>query len=484
RAIACAPEFLHQAKDARLPNAQQLPLEIAQLTEAFWAMATKLGETLERLRQTNIEREIAKQRLESAHSSLERALAERTAEIERREALRLQSQKLESLGRLTGGIAHNFNNLLTVILSYSALELDRCATDDRSRKGLLAIRRAAERGRDLIKQLMAYSRASDTSAAISLPLQDSLRAVQSMSEKLLGEDIELKMNLSASDVSVCAVPHELEQVFLNLLLNARDAMPKGGVITVETTVVTDGSSESGGSWLPSDADLVSLLARQGVARVSVRDTGTGLPPETISRLCEPFFTTKEQGKGTGLGLSTVFGTVTSIGGFLRVESEIGKGSVFHIYLPMTDKASESASHGSPRLALIKPSERALRVLLVEDERDVREAVTVALTAAGFSVIEARDGQEALTLFQRQAGRLDLVVSDVRMPNVNGIKLASVIREQCPSLPLLFISGYADKQDTGQHFVFEDNLLYKPFTTQEIVEKARAIIDKAGSKPAP
>ena len=474
RAIARSPDLLHQAKSAP-PSARRLPREIARLQEAFQVMAARLGETLERLQQTSIEREIARQRLEDAHADLERRLAAQAAEIERRETLRLQSEKLKALGELTGGIAHNFNNLLTVILNYSSLELGSHAPDAPSHKRLLAIRRAAERGRDMIKQLMSYSRASDASGVVHLSLHASLRAVQALAEKLLGEDIELRMSLSAADLTVCAVPQELEQVFLNLLINARDAMPEGGVITVETTLLATATAEAGGRWLPPDANLAAMLAAQRVVRISVRDTGTGMTPETMSRLCEPFFTTKPQGKGTGLGLSTVLGTVKSIGGLLRVESEIGSGAVFHVYLPVADRPVEQRDSGSRRIPALNSQEPALRALVVEDDPEVRESVASALATAGFSVIEARDGQEALEIIQRQDRRLDLVITDVRMPNVNGIRLASLLRQQYPSLPVLFISGYADKQDTGECFVFENNLLYKPFTAHEIVEKTREMV---------
>ncbi|MFQ3581188.1 MAG: response regulator [Chloracidobacterium sp.] len=481
RALAASPDRLAAGQVDVVLDTQQLPVEIVHLTEAFHAMALKISETVAQLRSTNIELEIARQRLEDARDNLEKELARRTAEIERREKGRLQSQKLESLGQLAGGIAHNFNNLLTVVLSYSSLELGRRQPDDPICKSLNAIRRAAERGRDLVKQLMSYSRASDAMAAIEVSLQETARSVQGIADRLLGEEFELSVDLPNKEMTVKAVPQELEQVFLNLLLNARDAMPQGGRIAIEAALVTDASLETGGLWLPPTADLRQILTSQAVARVSVRDTGTGMTPEVMSRLCEPFFTTKPEGKGTGLGLSTVFGTVTSLGGSLRVESEVGKGTAFHVYLPVVDSSVSPRVSGASRLHFIRPSEQSPSVLVVEDELDVRQTVMDALTAAGFRVIGAQDGAEAWDVIQQRGGRFDLVISDVRMPNVNGIKLASSIREHYPAMPVLFISGYADQRDTGQHFAFEDNLLYKPFTTSEIVEKARSMLDKARSR---
>ncbi|QUV86129.1 response regulator [Chloracidobacterium aggregatum] len=473
-----APDILPDSPNGQTLPATQLPAEIAHLTEAFHAMARQVGKTMSYLRATNIELEIARQRLEDARDNLERELAARTAEIERREEARLRSQKLELLGHLTGGIAHNFNNLLTVILSYSSLELSRRAPDDPACKGLQSIRRAAERGRDLVKQLMAYSRASEASAALCFPLHDALRTVQGMVERLFNEEVELTTNFAAGEVFVYAIPQELEQVFLNLLVNARDAMPNGGTISLETTLVADTAAEAGGVVFPAGSRLEDFLAAQPVVRISVRDTGTGIPPEVMARLCEPFFTTKEQHKGTGLGLSTALGTITSAGGLLRVESEVGKGTAFHVYLPVANQpAAGVPASGSQRLSFLKPSAQARRVLVVEDDPDVRATVEAALLAGGFAVVEARDGQAAWNIIQQQAGRFDLVVTDVRMPNVNGVQLASSIWETYPDLPVLFISGYADRDDTRQSFAFRDNLIYKPFTAAEIVEKVKSMMDR-------
>ncbi|WP_058868512.1 response regulator [Chloracidobacterium thermophilum] len=478
RVLAADPGQAPAILNGQTAPATHLPAEIAHLKEAFQTMAMQVGKTLNRLRATNIELEIARQRLEDARDNLERELAARTAEIERREEARLRSQKLELMGHLTGGIAHNFNNLLTVILSYSSLELSRRAPDDPACKGLQSIRRAAERGRDLVKQLMAYSRASEASSALCFPLHDALRTVQGMVERLFNEEIELTTNFTAGEVFVCAIPQELEQVFLNLLVNARDAMPNGGSICLETALVTDVATETGGVVFPAGSRLEDFLAAQPVVRISVRDTGTGIPPEVMARLCEPFFTTKEQHKGTGLGLSTALGTITSAGGLLRVESEVGKGTTFHVYLPVVNQpAATVTTSGAQRLSFLKPSAQARRVLVVEDDPEVRATVSAALLAGGFAVVEARDGQAAWNLIQQQSGRFDLVVTDVRMPNVNGVQLASSIWETYPALPVLFISGYTDKQDTGQSFAFRDNLIYKPFTAAEIVEKVKSMMDK-------
>ncbi|MGQ9897955.1 MAG: ATP-binding protein [Acidobacteriota bacterium] len=458
------------------PAGAHLPTEIAHLTEAFRAMALKVSRTMADLRVANSELEAARRRLEAARDNLERELAARTADIKRREEARSRSQKLELLGQLTGGIAHNFNNLLTVILNYSSLLLSRCAPDDPSCKPLRAIRQASERGRDLIKQLMAYSRAGDISAPMCFPLHESLRTVQGMVERLFDETVKLETNFAAGDVFVCSVLHELEQVFLNLLVNARDAMPDGGHVRLETSLVTDVAAETGGLILPAGSHFEERLGASPMARISVRDTGTGMPPEVLKRLGEPFFTTKEKHKGTGLGLSTALQTVTAAGGLLRVESEVGQGTVFHVYLPVVNPATSVRLTPEGQLAdAIKLSAQSIRLLVVEDEPDVRAAVSAALVAAGFSVTEAEDGQVAWDLICRQTEGFDLVIADVRMPKVNGIKLACSIWERYPTLPVLFISGYTDIRDTESNVVFKDNLLYKPFTAAELVGKVKAMV---------
>ncbi len=476
----------------RLEQIVEAPAEISHLISVFTNMAKRLEHTFHRLQQTNIELEIANQRLQMAKADLDRQVRERTAQLgqtiqqlqqskadaDRNQERLRQSQKMEALGQLAGGIAHNFNNLLAVIMGYSSLELTRLGPDTPSYRSAKAIRRATERGRDLVRHLMSFSRSADTSME-TVNLHESIQHTVAMVEKLIGEEITLSVSLSDLKPTVFTNLQELEQVFLNLMLNARDAMPKGGTLSIRgDEPVQIEERDSPGKIFPNTINFPEILESDRYYRVSITDEGTGMSPEIVERLFEPFFTTKEQGRGTGLGLATVFGTVTKSGGFLRVESTPGQGSTFHVYLPWRQfpmpKPISGDNRSSRQLTTIPP-EQSPTVLVVEDESEVLEVTCEILRAHGYHTLAARDGMEALERFQENGPRIDFVLSDVRMPKMNGPRLAGELRKIHPQTPILFMSGYNELADTGQIHFFDNNLIRKPFEGSQLIKKIQEML---------
>ncbi len=498
-----ATDGLSQAPDApvgpifdRLTRQLDAPSEINQLIRVFTNLAQRLENTFHRLQQTNIDREIANQRLQMAKEDLDRQVRERTAQLaqtieqlkvskadsERHQEHLRQSQKMEALGQLAGGIAHNFNNLLAVIMGYSSLELTRLSPESPSFRSAKAIRRATERGRDLVRHLMSFSRSNEATME-TVNLHETIQNTVTMVEKLIGEDITLSVTLSDLKPTVFANVQEIEQVFLNLMLNARDAMPAGGTISIQTGEPVHAEEIAApGVIFPSDVSFPDILRGERFYRVSVSDSGTGMPPEVLQRLFEPFFTTKEQGRGTGLGLATVFGTVTKAGGFLRVESHPGKGSTFHVYLPCRDVAVTKPTSGDNRasrqFAAIK-LDQSPTVLVVEDEAEVLEVACEILKAHGFTTVSAQNGAEALAYFETPGAMVDLVLSDVRMPRMNGPRMASELRKTHPETPVLFMSGYNELADTGQIHFFDNNLIRKPFEGSQLIRKIQEMLKTNG-----
>jgi signal transduction histidine kinase len=477
---------------SRLTDPIEAPAEIRQLINVFTNMAKRLESTFNRLQQTNIEREIANQNLQMAKENLDRQVRERTAQLARtieelkkskadaernQEQLR-QSQKMEALGQLAGGIAHNFNNLLAVIMGYNSLELTRIGPDSPSFKSAKAIRRASERGRDLVRHLLSFSRSNETTME-NVSLHESIQTTVTMVEKLIGEHISLQVSLSDLKPTIFANLQEIEQVFLNLMLNARDAMPEGGTLTIRTgEAIQVEERDAPGKIYPNSIQFPEIFAVQRFYRISIEDQGMGMSPDILEKLFEPFFTTKEQGRGTGLGLATAFGTVTKAGGFLRVESTPGKGSVFHVYLPWG-----LTNEGKPYSGDIRPSrqftaiklEQSPIVLVVEDESEVLEVTCEILRAHGFVTLAARDGEEALTQIRNNGTRIDFVLSDVRMPKMNGPKMASELQKLYPETPILFMSGYNELADTGQIHFFDNNLIRKPFEGPQLIKKIQEML---------
>jgi CheY-like chemotaxis protein len=360
-------------------------------------------------------------------------------------------------------VAHDFNNLLTVISSHTDLSLMDVGQDDPLRPGLEEIRAAVDRAATLTRQLLAFSRQQVLSPRILAP-NDLIRGIEAMLGRIVGEDVDLAAVLDPEVGPVLADSGQLEQVVVNLVVNARDAMPDGGRLTIETSeVVVEQPREEGDEPLPPDAYVV----------VAVTDTGGGMDAGTKARIFEPFFTTKESGKGTGLGLSTVFGIVKQSGGFIRVYSEPGQGATFRVYLPRAEGPAEEivAAHEGevPR--------GTETVLLVEDDHGVRRAARAVLAQCGYRVLTAGNPEEAIRTFEENPGTIDLLMSDIVMPGGNGPELARRLREARPELRVLLVSGYADKA-VLRHGVLEPGMpfLEKPFTPQVLARKVREVLD--------
>jgi PAS domain S-box-containing protein len=388
----------------------------------------------------------------------------------RLEAQFLQSQKMESMGRLAGGVAHDFNNLLGVITGYGDLLKRKVAGDVRLRRYVDEIGKAAERATGLTRQLLAFSRKQVLLPRI-LDLNAAVGETEKMLRRVIGEDVQLVTVLDEHLGQVKADPGQIDQVLMNLAVNARDAMPRGGRLTIETANVS--FDDEAGRGLPSvKAGRYVMLA--------VTDTGHGMTAEVRARVFEPFFTTKEVGKGTGLGLATVHGIVTQSEGHIDLESTEGKGTTFRIYLPRVDAAVEEVSPPSDR-EVPRGSET---VLLVEDESNLREIVCESLESAGYAVLRARDGADALEIGRAHPGKIHLVLTDVVMPRMSGRELADRLRSSRPDVAVLFMSGYTDDA-VVRHGVLVDEMpfVHKPFTIQALAAKVRQVLDQPTGRVA-
>jgi PAS domain S-box-containing protein len=381
------------------------------------------------------------------------------------EAQLRQAQKMEAVGRLAGGVAHDFNNLLTVITSYSQLLMEDMGTADPRRADLAEIQKAAGGAATLTRQLLAFSRQQVLEPKV-IDLDEVVAGAGKMLKRLIGEDVELVTVLAPDLGMVKADPGQIEQVIMNLAVNARDAMPDGGKLTIETTNVVLGE-EYTREHLPVPAGSYALL--------SVSDTGTGMDEATKARLFEPFFTTKDQGKGTGLGLATVYGIVKQSGGFIWVYSELGQGTTFKVYLPRVDEAvSESAAPAPPQS--LHGSET---VLIAEDAAPVRSVAREVLRRHGYRVLAAADGPSALELAAAHPGPIDLLITDVIMPEMSGRQLADRLRDLRTTLRVLFVSGYTDDAIV-RHGILEPGIafLQKPFSPESLARKVREVLDAA------
>ena len=403
--------------------------------------------------------------LSAVGSQLGSVLHRRRAEeaLRKSEEQLRQAQKMEAIGQLTGGVAHDFNNLLSVILSYSALLADEMTPDDPRRSDLLEIKTAGERAAALTRQLLAFSRQQVLQPRI-VDLNQVVAGMEKMLRRLIGEDLEFTVLPASSPVRVSVDPGQMEQVIMNLAVNARDAMPTGGRLTIELGFI--------------ELDLAFAREHAGIeagphAMIAVSDTGCGMDAETQRHVFEPFFTTKERGKGTGLGLSTVFGIVRQSAGTVWLYSEPGRGTVFKVYLPIA--ASGAAQPAPP------PAETSLRggsetILLVEDEEGVRKLVRAILQRSGYRVLEATDGVEALRIATSHAA-IDLLLTDVVMPNMGGAETASRLRQLQPGLKLLYMSGYTDNA-VVLHGVLRSEVAFvqKPITPAALLLKVREVLD--------
>jgi PAS domain S-box-containing protein len=373
-----------------------------------------------------------------------------------------QAQRMEAIGQLTGGIAHDFNNILAAILANSHFLIDALDADDARRQDAEEIRKAAERAASLTRQLLAFGRRQVLEPAI-VDLNTTVAGIQKMLCRLIGEDVSLLVT-PAHDLGTVRVDiGQIEQVIVNLAVNARDAMPKGGTLSIETSNVELDAEYAAGHPPVEPGRYVAL---------TVTDTGVGMDAETQRRLFEPFFTTKELGKGTGLGLSTCYGIVRQSGGYIWVYSELGRGTVFKIYLPREDGAVE-AQDPRPSATRLDGSET---VLLVEDDERVRSALTRMLEAHGYRVLVSSDGAEAVTVAEAYSGPIDLVLTDVVMPSSSGPEVAERVRRHRDS-KVLFMSGYTEHAALHSGEMLRGRaFIQKPFSPSELIAKLREVLD--------
>jgi len=384
-----------------------------------------------------------------------------------------QAQKMEAVGRLAGGVAHDFNNLLTVITGYSDLLLAGRDLKDSQRTALQEIRRSAERGGGLTNQLLAFSRRQPMQTRV-VHVNELVLQIEQLLRRLIGEDIEL-ITIPAADPDVVAAdPGRLEQVIMNLAVNARDAMPDGGKLTIET----------GTARLSETLPAKQLGVKPGrFVKILVTDTGTGMDAETQSHLFEPFFTTKSASRGTGLGLATAYGIIRQSGGAINFSSELGAGTTASIYLPLAEAQVEAVREGAASEGQLTGAET---ILLVEDETRVRKLIADVLTARGYRVLEATRGAEALRLCRRHQGQIDLAVVDVVMPEMSGPGLVRQLAAMEPRLRVLYISGYTE--EAMVHHRIESSgaaFLQKPFLPDALARKVREVLDsRSNSAPKP
>ena len=376
-----------------------------------------------------------------------------------------QAQKMEAVGQLAGGIAHDFNNLLTAILGSTELLLVSTPPSDARREDLQEIGRAAHRAAALVRQLLAYSRKQVLQPRL-VNLNTIVREMGGMLRRVLGERVELQLHLDPALGDVIADPGQLEQVIANLAVNARDAMPHGGALTLRTANVSlAGPATAGSDGLPLGGPLVAL---------GVSDTGMGMDEHVLAHLFEPFFTTKELGRGTGLGLATVYGIVRQSGGQIQVASRPGEGSTFTIYLPRAEAPSALAASIAAVDAPVPGGSET--VLVVEDEDAVRHLVCRALRAKGYRVLEAPHAEAAIELSAATAGAIDLLVSDLIMPGMGGLMLAERLAPGRPSMRVLFMTGYAPEAvDRHGDLDAAGSLLEKPFTADQLARRVREVL---------
>ncbi|THJ18934.1 MAG: response regulator [Nitrospira sp. CG24B] len=420
---------------------------------------------------------ISKERLGRLVPSVRRVLRERETRVARgqaEEAL-LQSemqlrqiQKLEAVGRLAGGLAHDFNNLLMVIMGQSQVLLSEMGLDHPLRNRVEEMQKAGERAKMLIRQLLTFSRKQPSGSKV-LSLNAILSNCESMLRRLIGTDIQLTLRLSVDDLRINADPAFVEQVVMNLVINARDAMPTGGKLTIDTA-----SAELD----HAPTYHVNPLPPGEYVKISVSDTGCGMSPEVQAQIFKPFFTTKEEGKGTGLGLSTVFGIVTKGGGGLDVISEIGVGTHFDVYFPRVVSEIEVPEDENVQVQSVVGHET---ILLVEDEEEVRVLIRDELRKLGYRIVEARNGIEACLVATPHIEKLKLLLTDIVMPGMSGTELARHLRVIKPELKLLFISGYMDDVGIGAGDP-ASAFLQKPITPEALASSVRELLDMKPTNP--
>jgi PAS domain S-box-containing protein len=378
-----------------------------------------------------------------------------------------QAQKMEAVGRLAGGVAHDFNNILTAILGYTDLLLTRAPEADPVRRGLLEIRNAGDRAANLTRQLLAFSRRQVLQPKVT-NLNEVVTGIDRLLRRLIGEHIYIRTHLTERLGNVKIDPGQIEQVVVNLAVNARDAMPNGGTLTFETANVEHGEGYA----------LRHRSIRPGrYVMLAITDQGTGMDEATRSRIFEPFFTTKEKGKGTGLGLATVYGIVNQSGGHIWVYSEPGQGTTFKIYLPRVDEAADVAARDDAA----PEGGRGETVLLVEDDLAVRNITRTILCDRGYTVLEAADGEEGLEVARTHSGRIDLVLTDVVMPAMGGLEMVEKLTVLRPDSKTLLMSGYPENaaQQNGT-LASGTSFLMKPFRAETLLHKVRSVLDSCNA----
>ena len=429
------------------------------------------------------DRHEAEEALRRAQDELERRVVERTRELsltvarlekeisdrekaenalQKSEEQLRHAQKMDAVGRLAGGVAHDFNNMLSVILGHTEMALSRLEEAGELYESLDTIRQAALRSAGLTQQLLAFSRQQVVSPR-HLDLRNLVRDFEKMLERVIGDDITLCIDLNDAPCSVRVDPVQMEQVILNLAINARDAMPDGGKLWIQTRLLT---LDPNHVFAHADAKLGRHV------ELSVRDEGTGMDAETQARIFEPFFTTKAEGRGTGLGLSTVYGIVHQSGGSLVVESELGKGSTFRVFLPVTQGRDPWVPAGSSPLT--RGSET---ILLVEDEPEVRRVCALTLRALGYAVVVANDAEHAIKICAADERPLHAVLTDVVMPGISGVAMVERLRALRQGLKVLFMSGYTDRQIVDATTLNASAaFINKPFTPDALGRQLRLLLD--------
>jgi PAS domain S-box-containing protein len=398
---------------------------------------------------------------------LEDITAQRQAELDLRasEQKLRQAHKMEAVGQLVAGVAHNFNNLLAVTLGYTDLLLERRRDDDLDRDDLGEIRRATERGAALTRQLLAFGRKHDAKLA-RVDLNQTVTGVREMLTRVMREDIQLAIEVISAPVIVLIDPHDLEQAILNLVINSRDALPQGGAIQIEVARETIAPPQTNASTEPA--------APAEYARLRVRDNGTGMTPEVQAHLFEPFFTTKEVGQGTGLGLAFVHGIARHGGGFVTVQSAPGQGTVVSVYFPvLTDTTVETAAT-RPAARTVTRSASAT-ILLVEDEAPVSTMMVRVLNRAGYRVLSAATPGEAFAVFEQHTSDIDLLLTDIVMPEMNGPALAQRLVAARPDLRILFVSGYSGGLPGSATATGKVAFLAKPFPSDQLVATVAGLL---------
>jgi len=413
---------------------------------------------------------LSHRRLRSAHKKIKNHANELEKKVQERTQRLLQSERLAVVGQLAGGIAHDFNNILTAILGISELLLTSLPEEDTSREDIESISRMGRRAADLVKQLLAFSRRQILVPKI-LQLNETIDKAKKILSRIIGENIELIVHTNPDLGTIKVDPVQVEQIILNLAVNARDAMPDGGKLIIETNQINLDKAYCKTRQIPLNPGKYAML--------SVSDTGSGMKDEVISKIFEPFFTTKEKGRGTGLGLSSVYGIVKQSRGDIVVYSEEEKGTTFKVYLPIVEDEETKSQNADIKPAVLPRGKET--ILLVEDEDEVRTLTARMLEKQGYNVMQASEGYEAIALSKQYAGFIHLLMTDVIMPNMNGRILAEQLTTQRQDMKVLYLSGYTENMMMHQGILdLASSFLQKPYTLETLSYKIRTLFESNSS----